>query len=204
MTDAVDVQPVDHLKAGATAPVFHAGEAYTIRPVRDDEDWGALTTLLHRAYAPLLAAGMRYHASHQPPEVTRERALSGHGFILERAGTVVGTLSVYGEGQGQSGCAYYDRPGVWHMGQFAVDPTLQSAGLGGRLLDHIERVAAEAGAAELALDTSEHAAHLIAWYQRRGYAQVDTTQWGHTNYLSVVMSRRLQPDNTKGANDGQK
>ena len=178
-------------QAGADAPAFHVEPHCVIRPVRQDEDWDQLTALLHRAYAPLLAAGMRYHASHQPPAVTRERALSGHGFILERAGEVVGTLSVYGAPQGQSGCAYYDRPGVWHMGQFAVDPTLQSGGWGGRLLDHIEQFARDAGAAELALDTSEHAAHLIAWYQRRGYVQVDTTQWGHTNYLSVVMSRRL-------------
>ncbi|MBV8659925.1 MAG: GNAT family N-acetyltransferase [Burkholderiales bacterium] len=178
-------------ETGASAPVFHVCDGYVIRPVREDEDWGALTTLLHRAYAPLLEAGMRYHASHQPPEVTRERALSGHGFILERAGEVLGTLSVYGPGQGQAGCAYYDLPGVWHMGQFAVDPALQSSGLGGRLLDHIERFAADNGATELALDTSEHATHLIAWYCRRGYVQVDTTQWGHTNYLSVVMSRRL-------------
>ena len=46
---------------------------------------------------------------------------------------------------------------------------------------------------ELALDTSENATHLIALYEKWGYTQVATHDWRPgVNYLSVVMSKRLE------------
>jgi hypothetical protein len=47
---------------------------WEIRRARHDEDWVALTELLHRAYAPLASRGMRYLARHQDADVTRRRA----------------------------------------------------------------------------------------------------------------------------------
>lgn len=46
-------------------------------------------------------------------------------------------------------------------------------------------------AAMLALDTSEHAAHLIALYQSKGYAFVEHIQWRDVNYRSMIFAKRL-------------
>lgn len=45
--------------------------------------------------------------------------------------------------------------------------------------------------AMLALDTSEHAAHLIALYQSKGYAFVEHIQWRDVNYRSMIFAKRL-------------
>jgi len=46
-------------------------------------------------------------------------------------------------------------------------------------------------AGEVALDTSEHASHLIALYTRRGYRFVEHVRWDTVNYRSVVLSKAL-------------
>jgi len=46
----------------------------------------------------------------------------------------------------------------------------------------------------VAVDTAEGAAHLITFYRARGYRQVAYAQWDHTNYRSVILSKRLKPE----------
>ena len=151
-----------------------------------------LTRLLHRAYAHLAAMGLRYMATHQSDEVTCERAASGECWIalLDRA--PVGTI-LFKPADRTGGSPWLDRPGVASLAQFAVAPELQGEGHGARLMDLAERRAAETGAEEIALDTAEPAAHLVAWYGRRGYRLIEHAQWGHTNYRSVIMSKRVGP-----------
>lgn len=149
-----------------------------------------LTRLLHAAYAPLAAAGMRYHASHQDEVVTRDRLLDGEGYLAFRARELVGTCALR-EFDPKSECEYYRQPGVYTFGQFAIKPELQGTGLGSRILEYVERRARALGARELALDTSEHASHLITMYEKRGYKIVSKTQWEITNYRSVIMSKVL-------------
>ena len=153
-------------------------------------DIAALTDLLHRAYRPLAEQGMRYVASYQTEEVTRRRLGRGWGYAALREKTLVGTVTLYPTTV-FSECAWYQRPEVWYFGQYAVDPLSQGQGIGGALMHFVEEVAREGGAAELALDTSEQAARLIAFYTRRGYRQVETIQWPVTNYRSVVLSKTL-------------
>lgn len=43
----------------------------------------------------------------------------------------------------------------------------------------------------LALDTSEHAAHLITFYQSKGYAFVEHVQWPDVNYRSMIFAKTL-------------
>jgi hypothetical protein len=52
------------------------------------------------------------------------------------------------------------------------------------------------GAAEVAVDTAEGVAHLIAFYRTRGYRQVGDAQWDHTNYRSVILSKRLKTEDS--------
>lgn len=149
--------------------------------------------MLHEAYAPLAVKGMRYLATHQPPSKTLERLCEGESYLAFAADEIAGTVTMYRE-KTLSSCEYYRRAGVFSFGQFAVGRKFQGRGYGALMMDLVERRARELGARELALDTSEHAADLIATYERRGYQIVSHTQWEVTNYRSVIMSRLLQSD----------
>ena len=161
-----------------------------IRELDAQVDLQSLTALLHRAYRPLLEMGLNYTATNQDVETTRLRASEGICFIGEIEGRVVATVTLsFAPADWIND--YYRRAGVWRFGQFAVEPALQGAGIGGRLLDHIEAYAAREGARELALDTAVPAEQLIQFYAKRGYEVVARCQWpGHT-YESVVMSKQL-------------
>ncbi|GJM18230.1 MAG: hypothetical protein DHS20C14_04430 [Phycisphaeraceae bacterium] len=173
-------------------------DPFTIRPLAPEDDLHALTRLLHRAYAPLAAAGMNYLASHQSTEVTRERACAEGVTCLiavDAAGAPVGTVSIAGPpepGDAPNGSpAWYARPEVAVFGQYAVDPAWQGRGVGSGLLDASIVAARGRGFRELACDTSEHAEALIALYTRRGFRPVGHADWDVTNYRSVVLSLAL-------------
>ncbi|WP_226893386.1 GNAT family N-acetyltransferase [Nisaea sediminum] len=165
-------------------------DAIVIRPLAETDSISDLTSLLHRAYGQLARMGLRYMATHQGEDVTRQRAAEGTCLVALSDGKIVGTIIVKDATQ-TKGCAWYDRPGIASIGQFAVEPDLQAKGLGRRLMDEAEKRAAASGAAEIALDTAEPAAHLVEWYGRIGYRFVEYMQWDHTNYRSVIMSKPL-------------
>ena len=152
-----------------------------------------LTELLHRCYRPLAEKGMRYLATHQPPETTRERLQSGDSFLGFWEDRLVATVTLKKEAP-KSLCEWYRRPEIFHFGQFAVDPELQGRGLGSSMMNMLESRALQMGASELALDTSEHADNLIAMYTKRGYRHVGYAQWEVTNYRSVILSKKLNAD----------
>lgn len=161
----------------------------SLRLLGPADDIAALTRLLHRAYAPLAAAGMRFVASHQDEATTRRRIADAECWLAEVGGEIVGTICLYPAGGGTQ--PWYARPEVAKFGQFAVEPALQSRGIGSQLLSHVEQRASQAGAAELACDTAETADPLIAWYTRRGYRFIEYVKWEAVNYRSVVLSKML-------------
>ncbi len=162
-----------------------------IRPLRDSDSLEELTELLHRAYRVLADMGLRFLATHQDVATTKRRVASGHCFVAERGGKVVGTICYYDPSR-KSGCDYYKKKGVAHVGQLAVEPTLQRLRIATKLMGHAEDFARERGMIELALDTAEPALHLIEWYTRMGYRIVGHQQWEVTNYRSVIMSKVLR------------
>lgn len=161
-----------------------------IRPLLAGDSVEDLTELLHRAYAVLAGMGLKYMATHQSVEVTRARVAEGECFVATSNRAIVGTIA-FRPAARTKGCPWYDRPEVASFGQFAVEPTLQSNGLGRRLVAQVEERARASGAKEIALDTAEPATHLVEWYGRLGYRFIETTKWSHTNYRSVVLSKAL-------------
>ena len=151
-----------------------------------------LTALLHAAYARLGGMGFNYTAVDQTEDVTRKRISRGLCLVASGDGAVVGTIMFYAPGQ-SAGCSWYERSDVATIGQFGVLPSCQGTGTGTRLLRKAETLAIAIGAAELALDTSEGADHLIAWYEREGFRFVEHAQWPGKTYRSVIMSKPLQP-----------
>ncbi len=175
-----------------------ATSTMVIRRFTEQDSVAELTELLHRAYATLAAMGLRFFATHQTAEQTLERMENGECYVGTVNNRVVATVMYYGP-QAAGGAEWYDRPDVASFGQFAVEPELQAHGYGGQMMAHVEACARRDGAAELALDTAESAAHLIAYYSRRGYRHVGHAQWNVTNYRSVIMSKALGGDR---ASDG--
>ena len=162
-----------------------------IRKLDSHVTWSELTELLHRAYAPLAARGLRFYATYQDDRATRERAEEGECYVAFVGDVLAGTITAYGGGR-ENGCRWYRMADTASMGQFGVDPAFQGRGIGRAFMDLAERRAVERGARRIVIDTSEHAAELIATYRRRGYDIVDTHQWDETNYRSVVLVKTLR------------
>jgi GNAT superfamily N-acetyltransferase len=167
------------------------GRRITYRYVHPEDDIGAVTAMLHEAYAPLASQGLRFLATHQDSATTRRRMNRGETILAVDGDEIVGTITLKDTDQ-TTGSLFYNRPDVAGFGQFAVRPSHQGSGVGATLLDLIERRAREKGVAMLALDTSEHAAHLIALYQSKGYAFVEHVRWPDVNYRSMIFAKPLR------------
>jgi len=165
-----------------------------VRMIADSDSLDDLTDLLHRAYAPLAAMGFRYLATHQDVATTRRRIAKGECFLMFDGARVIGTIVVTPPSTPAPYCEWYDRPDVAVANQFAIEPEFQGQGFGSRLLNLAERRARELGAAELAVDTAEGAAHLIRFYDVRGYRHIGYAQWKQANYRSVILSKRLEAE----------
>ena len=166
------------------------GQEIVYRYLAPLDDLDAITALLHEAYAPLAAAGMRFVASYQDAEMTRRRTAEGETIVAVDEGRIVGIITLADAG-GTQGPPFYNRADVARFGQFAVRPSHQQRGIGSTLIALVERRALEEGVAQLALDTSEHAAGLIALYQAKGYRFVEYCQWDGVNYRSMIFSKAL-------------
>ncbi len=162
------------------------------RRLRQDDDLAELTALIHRAYAPLAAQGMRYWATHQTVADTAERCGKGETWLAIVDGRIAATIT-YQEPNRANGAPFYDRDTTAKFQQFCVDPSQQGTGIGARLMGHVEGLARSAGAHHLALDTSERAHGLIALYERRGYRFIEFVDYRpQVNYRSVCLGLDLR------------
>lgn len=176
--------------------MMQASDIVRIRPLAARDSLEALNTLLHLAYAPLAARGLNFTAATQSVETTRRRVAEGQCFVAERAGAVVGTVTVSGPYDETNAPSPDEAPWYWerdtaHFHQFAVHPQHQGVGVGRRLVEECEAWARERGYRRMALDTAEPAHELRALYARLGYAEVGRVQWPGKNYLSVGMVKAL-------------
>jgi GNAT superfamily N-acetyltransferase len=163
-----------------------------LRQLQPTDSVSELTDLLHRAYASLAQAGLRFHAAWQDEEVTHRRIASGECWVAMLDGRIIGTATLRPPGRSR-GTPWYERADVAVLGQFAVEPAFQRSGLGTALLKCLEARAQALGAKHVAMDTAEGASHLVRYYQRLGYAFVEHAQWEMANYRSVVLSKLLEP-----------
>lgn len=172
-------------------------QATVIRPWQPGDSLADLTTLLHRAYAPLAAAGMNFTAATQTEAMTAARMQGAHTWVaVQPDGRLVGTITAAGpfdpNTQGWAhALPWFYRSDVAHFHQYAVDPTLQGQGTGAALLQAAEAWATAAGYRAMLLDTAMPAATLRARYARAGYADIASVQWQGKAYRSVVMVKPL-------------
>lgn len=184
----------------------HAADVSTeravhIRPWRETDAVTPITQLLHRAYAKQVAMGLRPLAGRQEDDVTHRRLSSGEAYLaVTRAALIdqpvreeadVAGVIIFNERETSAGPAWFAKPGVGSFSQFAVDPQVQSKGIGRALLDKVESRARELGLAELALSMAEPDHGLRDYYVRRGYRVISIWKWPYTNYSSLVMSKKI-------------
>lgn len=174
------------------SPVNSQGrpETVTVRRWTPADAVPPITALLHRAYAKQIEMGLKPLAGRQDDEVTLRRLSSGESFVAAMDAAVVGVI-ILNEQEPDEGPEWFHRPRVCSFSQFAVDPSVQSKGIGRALLEAIERRAREQGNEELALSMAEPDHGLRDFYLKRGFRVVGTWKWPYTNYTSLIMSRRL-------------
>ncbi|MBI5279647.1 MAG: GNAT family N-acetyltransferase [Burkholderiales bacterium] len=165
----------------------------TFRPVTVFDDLQSLTALIRSAYAPHAQRGLRYWGTHQTVEDTARRLAGGIGLVAELQGDIVATITLRCP-EPESPVPLLREQHTWSFGQFSVAPRLKGQGIGKAIHDHALEVAYDHGCRTMALHTAQPATGLIAMYERWGYAHAGTCDWRpHTNYLSVLMSKALEP-----------
>lgn len=161
-----------------------------IRLLNNNDSLEELTDLIHRAYSQLADMGFRYWGTYQTVEDTQKRISGGECYVVIYENKIIGTIML-ALPQRKSCHSWYNRPDVATFHQFAIDPGHQKKGVGSMLLQIIEKRAIQLGATELACDTAEGATHLIQFYIKRGFRQVDNANWDRANYKSVILSKTI-------------
>lgn len=174
-----------------------------MRRLRPGDSISEITMLLHRAYRPQVEMGLRPLAGRQDDSITADRAANSECYVAvlenERGpgddrgfgpDKIVGVI-LFEETEKVDFPAFFLRPDVCHFAQFGVDPEVQGLGIGGKLLDTVERRAREKGASELALSMAEPDRNLFRFYENRGFRLVEHWQWPYTNYRSCILSKKL-------------
>lgn len=162
-----------------------------IRALAARDSLDAVTALLHRAYAPLAAGGMDFAAATQSVEATRRCVAAGQCFVAERAGALVGTVTVSGPYDETVQEPWLREADTAHYHQFAVHPDHQGMGIGRRLVEVCESWARERRYRRLALDIAEGAEELRALYARLGYREIAREQAPGRRARSLVMRKAL-------------
>ena len=136
-------------------------------------DAPALKALLEAAYR---GDSARQGWNHEADILDDERTAPGEVEALLADPAV--TILTARKGKSLLGCVAVTRMGasLGYLGMLCVSPTLQSSGLGRRLLDAAEDHARALGIAAMEMTVIDSRAALIAWYERRGYVRTGETR----------------------------
>lgn len=136
-------------------------------------DYPTVSDLTLEAYLPALK-----HGEDDPYRATLAdaagRAEAAELLVATRDGRTVGTIALCRPGSEYAEIAHADELEVRML---AIDPSVQRAGIGSALMQHVHDTAAAEGYAGVVLsviDTNERAA---AFYHSLGYARVPERDW---------------------------
>lgn len=145
----------------------------TVVTAASPSDIPPLKALLEAAYR---GDSARQGWNHEADILDDERVAPGEleGLLADPAVTI---LTARDNGA-LIGCVAVTRKdaALGYLGMLCVLPTLQSAGLGRRLLDAAEDHARALGLAAMEMTVIDSRDALIAWYERRGYARTGETR----------------------------
>ncbi|GAB5497103.1 MAG: hypothetical protein Phyf2KO_21830 [Phycisphaerales bacterium] len=170
-----------------------ATESVSIRRFMMGDSIPDITSLLHRAYARQREAGLDSLAGRQTDEVTLDRIINSESYVAftdESERQIAGVI-LLNEHERVTFPEFFLREEVSHFAMFGVDPAIQAAGIGGKLLNTCVNRAHEIGSTHLALSMAEPDKVLYRYYKRRGFAYVQDWQWPYTNYSSLILAKRI-------------
>lgn len=163
----------------------------SIRQLTDTDCLEQITRLIHSAYAPHAASGLKYWGTHQSVADTAKRFAAGIGLVAVENEQYVGT-AVLRRPSSEAKIELYRDPSVWILSQFCVSPLFKGKGYGKAIHAYALKLLQEQGATTIALDTAAPATALIDMYQSWGYTIVGECDWRPmTNYPSVVMAKMI-------------
>ena len=144
----------------------------TITPA-NPTDAPALKALLEAAYR---GDSARQGWNHEADILDDERIAPGEleAMLADPAVTILTAR----DGERLIGCVAVTRKdaSLAYLGMLCVLPTLQSSGLGRKLLDAAEDLARTEGIAAMEMTVIDSRDSLIAWYERRGYLRTGETR----------------------------
>lgn len=149
-----------------------------------------LTEVINKAYSIYDQMGLNFMGVKQNSKATLKRINNAICLIAVHDKKIVGTIT-YKPPYKCKGSKWFNLSYVAKFNQLSVLPELQDRGIGGELIRITEQIAIKTHAKELALDTSEKATELIAYYMKKGYRFIENIKWKERNYNSVVLSKRL-------------
>jgi len=160
-------------------------EAITVRPAREDdlEDVARISTEAYAA-AGQLDPGSAYGDVLADAAARRDSAVL---LVAERAGRIVGTVTICPEG---SPFAEIGRHGEVEFRFLAVDPAAWRSGVADALIEACEDQARSAHAERLAIcvrDTNTGAAEM---YERRGFTRMPDRDWTPVPGVNLHALRR--------------
>jgi N-acetylglutamate synthase-like GNAT family acetyltransferase len=144
----------------------------------------AITALINRAYSGAILELWNVRFERVRPEEVSAMIAAGEVFVAERPGRLIG-------------CVRYrelDADAAW-FGLLAVDPDSAGVGAGTALVEAVEAAAASTGRDRIELDLllpsvdAPHQARLQAWYRRRGYVEVERTDFHPADASLPEMTR---------------
>ena len=146
-----------------------------------------IVSLLHEAFKEREQQGIRMGGS----TITEEELAT----ILEDA--VLFTASCDGLLIGMLSARYSQRElkrkteKYCHLGYVAVTQNEKRGGIGGRLLEHLEKDAIGKGCSYIISNTAEPAKSAVAWHLKHGFRKIKYTHWKSREYNSIVFRKEL-------------
>ena len=171
-------------------PLPYVKDGIVYRLMNSDDSIEELTSLINRAFHKHIKAGLQYLGAEQNSDVTRKRIQHSYTIIAIFENRIIGTVS-YKPPWECRGAEWFNKPGVAKYNQRAIDPDMQSRGIGGTFVDLVEQIARLQGAKEIASDNPEELVDRTNRKIEHGYRIISYHQWKHTNYQSVILSKAL-------------
>lgn len=159
--------------------------------VKENIPYEEITKVLNEAYEELLQKNLKYAATRQNTEKTRDRIKGGTCLIAEKNGKIVGTVT-YHIREKRPGAKWYIDGKYVTFSQLGILPEYRKDNILIYMGKYLMRtVFRDKELSCVLLDTSEEAEHLVKQYVAFGMQIVDYISWRGTNYYSYVFRKEV-------------
>ncbi|NBD23638.1 GNAT family N-acetyltransferase [Paenibacillus glycinis] len=163
-----------------------------------EADAERLLAITYDAYVTIRELELHWPAANADLALIEDNVRKNDCYVLEVDGDIKATVT-HSKGNELKGLT--DLP---FLKWFAVDPASQGQGLGGQLLDWVERTVAEqTGAPGVTLATAEKHPWLLPMYERRGYERFHAFDPGNGDGMMHLLRKTVVPDANQPQSNGR-